>query len=137
MDNNNSSRKRRTTTTDKELNKRRLFTKNKEVQDHNNMKIQRVGNPIILVEADNTGRARMMREDNFGRLSSSMYLCVGVKVVLTRNYLNIGLSNSSTGIVKEIVYDRDKPVLGLPRFAFADFGNGYIGPTFFPKDISR
>ena len=68
----------------------------------NNKKIAEVGNPITLVEAENTGRGKTIREDNFGGLSSKMYLYIGVKVLLVRNYLNIRLSNGSTGTVKNI-----------------------------------
>ena len=114
-----------------------LFTNNREVEQHNNMKIKKVGNPIALIESENTGRARTMKEDNFGGLKANMYLCVGANVVLTRNFLNIGLSNGSTGIAREKVYDKNKPAPGLPRFVFVDFGKAYTGPTFFPNDASR
>ena len=58
---------------------------NKEVILHNHKKIIEVGNPIALVEAENTGRGKSMRDDNFGGLASKLFLCVGVKVLLTRN----------------------------------------------------
>ena len=57
-----------------------------------------MGNPIALVESENTGRGSSLSEDNFNGLASSMHVCVGAKVVLTKNYSQVGLSNGSTGI---------------------------------------
>ena len=76
----------------------------------------KVGNPIALVKSENTANAKSISNKNFSNLSSSMYLCIGAKVALTRNHLNIGLSNGSIGIVKEIVYNDDKPIPVLPNF---------------------
>ena len=61
---------------------------------------------------------------------SNMCLHLRTKIILIRNYLCVELSNSSAGVVCEIVYDKDKPTQGLPRFAFIDFRNEHIGPTF-------
>ena len=61
-----------------------------------------VGNLIIFVETENTGRVSSLSDDNFKGLVSSMYISVGEKVASTKNYLQVGLSNSSTKIVKEL-----------------------------------
>ena len=55
-----------------------------------------------------------MNDKSFGNLSSSMYLFIGVKVVLMRNYLNIGLSNGSIGITKEIIHN---PIKSTPSLS--------------------
>ena len=78
-----------------------------------------------------------MKEDNFGGLSSKLYLCVSAKVLLTRNLLNIGLSHRSMGIVKDIIYVEDKLAPKLPKFVWVDFGNDYTGSSFFPNDLNR
>ena len=66
-----------------------------------------------------------------------MYICVGAKVVLTKNYLQVGLSNGSMGIVRELIYDADKPAPGLPKLVFVDFGAEYTGNSFFTNDETR
>ena len=114
-----------------------IYTRNKDVLAHNNRKILSVGNPIALVESENTGRGSSLSEDNFNGLASSMYVCVGAKVVLTKNYLQVGLSNGSTGIVTELFYDETKPAPGLPKLIFVDFGTEYAGDSFFPNNDSR
>ena len=76
---------------------------NKEVSSHNHRKIIDIGNPIVLIEVENTGKSNSMREDDFRGLVVKLYLCLRSKVLLTRNQLNIGLSNSSMDIVKDIV----------------------------------
>ena len=42
-----------------------LYISNKKVQEHNNKKIMDVGNPIVLVQAKNTSRAKSMNDNNF------------------------------------------------------------------------
>ena len=36
------------------------------------------------------------------------------------------------GIVRELIYDADKPAPGLPKLVFVDFGAEYTGNSFFP-----
>ena len=114
-----------------------MRTRNKDILVHNNRKILSAGNPIALVESENTGRASNLSEDNFKGLPHSLYLCVGSKVVLTKNMLTVGLSNGSTGEVMEIFYHSNKPPPALPKFVFVDFKTQYTGPSFFPNDPSR
>ena len=55
-------------------------------------------NPIALVESENASKGSSLSEDNFNGLTSSVHACAGSKVVLTKNYLQVGLSNGSAGI---------------------------------------
>ena len=114
-----------------------IFNTNKEVLAHNNKKLLNLRNKIALIECINTGNGASMNDDKFGGLHSTMFLCVGAKVVLTRNFLNLGLSNGSTGIVKEIFYDTNRPAPQLPKFVFVDFGVQYTGRSFFPSNDTR
>ena len=114
-----------------------LYTTNKEVTDHNNRTILKVGNPIARIESENTGSAKSMKDDVLGNLAAWLFLCVGSKVMLIRNYLNLGLSNGTTGIVKEIVYEPGKSAPALPKFVLVDFGTSYTGSSFFPDDESK
>ena len=98
----------------------------------NNRRILSVSNPIALVRCKNRGKASDFRDDRFNGLASSMHLCVGANVQLILNYLNVGLSNGSTGIVKEMFYDENHVAPDFPRVLFAHFGAQYTGESFFP-----
>jgi len=65
-----------------------------------------------------------------------MYIYVGVKVVLVKNYLQVSLYNSLIGIIREL-YNTDKPTPSLPKLVFIDFGTKYTGTSFFPNDKTR
>ena len=67
----------------------------------------------------------------------SIYLCLGAKIVLTKNILNVSLSNGSTGIAKKIFYDVDKTAPGLPKLVFIDFDVEHARDMFFPNNKSR
>ena len=78
-----------------------------------------------------------MKESDLGGLAAHMCSCNEAMVYLTKNYLNVGLSNGSLGVVKEIVYDPSKPPPSLPLFVFVDFGKACTGESFFPNDTSK
>ena len=103
--------------------------KNKDVLAYNNRKISIVSNLIVLIESKSMGKASSMSNENFNSLMSNIFLYIGVKVVLTRNYLNVGLSNGSMGIKKELFYNANKPAPALPKFIFIDFDIEYTGDT--------
>ena len=81
-----------------------LYFINKQVNNHNNELIQKIGNPIALIEAKNEGKTSSFSDNDLEELSSRLYLCVGALIFLTKNFLNLGLCNGSQGIVKEIIY---------------------------------
>lgn len=83
-----------------------LYITSKEVTIDNHEKIIEVGNLIALIETENTRRSKTVREDNFRGLQSKLCLCIEEKIFLTINKLNIGLSNGSTGIAKDIVCEK-------------------------------
>ena len=58
-------------------------------------------------------------------LKDIVYLCVGAQVYLTRNLnTELGLFNSSPGVVKEIVYaEGSDPMHDLPEYVLVDFPN--------------
>ena len=72
-----------------------------------------------------------------GGLSSRLHLCVGALIFLTKNFLNLGLSNGSQGIVKEIIYEDGETAPSVPKFVLVDFGDSYTGESFFPNDPSK
>ena len=90
-----------------------------------------------MVKSKYTGKGTLFSDNTFNGLALSMYICVGVKVVLTKNYLQVSLSNGLIGIVHELIYDTDKSTPGLPKLVFIDFGAKYTGNSFFPNDKTR
>jgi hypothetical protein len=59
--------------------------RNKEVTLHDNEKIMEVSNLIILIEVNNIGRDKSVKEDNFSILASKISLYIRVKVLLIEN----------------------------------------------------
>ena len=77
-----------------------MHIKIKDVLALNYKKINDISNSIALFESENVGKSFINESENFSSLISSIFLYVGAKVLLIRNYLNVGLSNSSIGIIK-------------------------------------
>ena len=114
-----------------------LYFTNKQVNNHNNEMIQKIGNPIALIEATNEGRASSFSDNDLGGLASKLYLCVGALIFLTKNFLNLGLCNGSQVIVKEITCEDGETAPSVPKFALVDFGDSRTGEPFFPTDPSK
>ena len=55
-------------------------------------------------------------------------------LLLTRNVLNIGLSNDSIGVIRDIMHVNNISQPALPKFVLADFSNAREGKTYFPND---
>ena len=64
-----------------------IYTTNTEVLAHNNRKVAQVGNPTALVESEYIEKGTSFSDNTFNSLALSIYICEGVKVVLTKNYL--------------------------------------------------
>ena len=110
-----------------------LYITNKEVIDYNNCTIAKVRNLIAFIESNNTSSEKSINKYSLGNLASLTYLYIDSKVILTRNYLNISLSNGSTGIVKEITCKYSKVAPIFSKFILIDFGTSCIGNSFFSK----
>jgi PIF1-like helicase/Helitron helicase-like domain at N-terminus len=137
-----------------DINTTYLFCSNKEVLEYNHDLLMKLNNPIVLIEAKNTGRAKNMSSDQLYGLECALFLAVGAKVVITSNVAqHFGLCNGTTGVVKDIVYDKEqqygrdnintttsgtarKPP-GLPEYVWVDVGNDYKGPMYFPGNEER
>jgi ATP-dependent exoDNAse (exonuclease V) alpha subunit len=115
-----------------------LFCTNVEVNDHNARCITALGKPIAWVCASHTGRGKSAKSKQARGLADQMYLAVGAKVQMTWNIATYaGLCNGSTGIVKDIVYSEGVQAPSLPRFVIVDFGDQYMGESFFPDNPER
>lgn len=56
-------------------------------------------------------------------MKNEIFLCKGAKVYLTQNLnTSIGLYNSSTGIIKDIIYEQGAdPQIDQPKYVLVEF----------------
>ena len=114
-----------------------LFRTNADVQKKNYAEIQRLGRPILKVEATNSPSiARKRRPDYFQQVVNHEYYTVNSKVLLTKNLKpELGLANGTTGKVMDIVWKEgitDEDISNASNlFIWVDFGNNYTRETFF------
>ena len=89
--------------------------------------------PIILIKANNSSaRAQSCASERFKNLPNVFHCCVGAKVVLTYNiWPEAGLSNGSTGIVKDFVFVDGQRAPDFPYCVWVDFSDEYCGLAFF------
>ena len=83
-----------------------------------------------MVESKNTGKGSSLSKDNFNSLVLNIYIYVRSKVVLTKNYLQVCVSNSLMGIVRELFCNENKPASSLPKLIFVNFDTEYVANTF-------
>ena len=107
--------------------------------------MQKLESPIVLIEAkhsDSKARAEnSTRGSKAGNLDGKAYYCIGARVLLTKNVLQVtGLCNGATGKIVDIVYEASneeeastKKAPHLPEYILVDFGKDYTGPSFFFK----
>ena len=109
----------------------KLSFSNNSVASNNYEALKRLGNPLALINArHNNKEAAKICSDEMGGLESKLLLCVGSKVMLTRNlWINKGLCNGSIGVVKDIIFDINQGPPSLPIGVIVQF-NGYSGPSF-------
>ena len=99
-------------------------------------------NPVLKINAINTGEAINSNSSDLMGLYNLLYLCVGSEVMLTTNVCQqLGLSNGVVGTVVDIVFDRNDSsnVPGfLPKLVWVELAEGqYVGPSLFPGISER
>jgi ATP-dependent exoDNAse (exonuclease V) alpha subunit len=115
-----------------------LYTTNKEVSKRNLYCLQKKKKPIVRINSVNTGKAKQSTPNQAGGLVSTLYLCEGAKVLLTKNLAQqVGLCNGATGTIVAFVYENDKPPPNLPEYVIVDFGDSYKGRPFFGDDPDK
>ena len=79
--------------------------------------------PICKITAVNRPiRMRQYDEDNFYGLINNLCLCMNSKVSLTTNlWIEHGLVNGATGVLKDIVFDINYRKNSLPIAIFIEF----------------
>jgi hypothetical protein len=115
-----------------------LYTTNKEVSRRNNICLQKVGEPIVRIDAAHSGKGRQATTNQAGGLVPVLFLCINASVMLTKNVAqNAGLCNGATGKVIAIIYGSAASAPGLPLYTIVDFGSGYSGSPFFGDDPAK
>ncbi|KAK3911829.1 ATP-dependent DNA helicase [Frankliniella fusca] len=104
-----------------------LYGTNDEVTDFNNIKLLETGNPVAIVKAQNNCKiAFKSSDDNADGLSNILYLSIGAKVMLRRNFnVSLGLSNGSIGYITRIIYYSEQQPSSLPAFVIVQFENAF------------
>ena len=109
-----------------------LYSTNKEVNKRNIECLQRVGKPIVRIDAEHTGDGRKASSNQANGLESKVFLCKGAFVLLTKNvWQSAGLCNGATGKVVDLIFSERRPPPGLPECVVIDFGENYTGPPLF------
>ena len=66
-----------------------------------------------------------------GGLEPKLFLCLGARVMLTRNlWTEKGLCNGSMGTVLDIIYKEGDNPPALPIAVLVQFDDSYTGPSF-------
>jgi hypothetical protein len=119
----------------------RLFSKKADVTSFNMRKLRQIkqqsGVPVLVMQAEHIGSKKAVRAstDDASGLEGTIALCVGAKVMLTRNlWVDCGLVNGKVGTVLGIVYDVGVKPPSLPLAVLVQFDN-YSGPCLQPHSV--
>ena len=117
-----------------------LFWRNEDADQENadflNRHSKKTGNALHVWYARSGGKgskAEKKNSDFFG-LRRMTALCEGTPVMLlTNEWVEAGLANGSTGILRKVVYAPGSTEYQIPMFCIVEFPD-YSGPSFFKGD---
>ena len=112
-----------------------LFTRNAIVDCHNKVMLKKIDNPVALTHAENREKAKQAAAKDTMNLDNSLYLAVGVNVIITNNVCS-SVANGSRGVVKDLMYEEGKSAPHLPAIIWIQIDT-FNGPSFFPNDPTR
>ena len=109
----------------------RLFTTNREVDDHNALTQCQREVPIAEIRAEHScDAARQTVNDVAGKLDGTLWLSVGANIMLTKNlWTAVGLTNGARGTVVDIIYAPGTSPPALPLVILCHFPR-HTGPSF-------
>ena len=98
---------------------------------YNVQKIRELQKPIAPIKAENSSsKAKKFKSNKAGGLQNNIIISKGCKVMLLANlWSEHGLTNGANGIVKYIVYEKDKKPPSLPSYVIVYFPD-YTGSSF-------
>ena len=107
----------------------KLAFSNESVASYNYEMLQKLKETTYSIKAKhNNSYASKLSSEEFGGLEPLIHLCVGAKVMLTRNlWVEKGLCNGAMGVVKDIIFKHDQQPPTLPIAVIVQFEN-YSGP---------
>lgn len=110
----------------------RIYPTKAQVVEFNHQHMLRLASPAIQVEAKHEGvGAETVESANAGNLAKRLPLCVGCRVMLTRNlWANVGLVNGAQGAVHDISWSDGADVLRDPPQVIMVAFDDYSGPAF-------
>ena len=109
----------------------KLSFSNESVAKSNYETLESLNVPIAQINArHNVSTASKLSSEDMGGLQPKLYLCLGARVMLTRNLWTAkGLCNGSMGVIEDIVFQEgDHPPL-LPIAVIVQFDESYTGPS--------
>ena len=109
----------------------RLYFSNDQVNFYNKQKIRELDEPVAHTFARHSAPfAKTVSPDDMSGLEPQMQLAKAAKVMLTMNLCTIlGLRNSATGVVIDIVFETNTQPPDLPIAVIVKFKD-YTGPSF-------
>ena len=113
----------------------RLYFDKLSVAKYNFEKLKNLGSQITLISSLHSGRsAKNAKSDDAGGLDAVISLASGAAVMLTSNlWQEVGLCNSATGVVEDLLFHPDRPLPCLLIAALVHFSH-YTGPAFLPTN---
>jgi len=88
---------------------------------------------FLKINTEHTGRGKIATSNQARGLESCTYLCNDAKGMLTQNiwqHADLVCNGLATGIMKEIIFDDNKPAPGLCSCIIVDFGDSYTSDPF-------
>lgn len=110
----------------------RIYPTKAQVLEYNHQHMLGLVSPAIQIDAKHEGvGAERVESANAGNLAKRLPLCLGCRVMLTRNlWANVGLVNGAQGTVHDISWSDGADVLRDPPEVIIVAFDDYTGPAF-------